>query len=424
MAEVVSNSIEDIPFYGFSPASAGALLLLLFATIGFLWSRLRQEANSEFSYDLKSYKMLGRPHESRPEHNSHLQRASLDERGAATTWKVEGLWIYPIKSCRGVELQKGTVTGNGFQYDRQFAFARYQKTSKPSELERWEWVFVTQRSVPRMATIRTEIWLPDLSTISEANYHSSLQNEGVLVIKYDGGKGRREKTVHLPFSPGQEQIRQQGYEMKKMTIWRDSPDALMMASTVSGASSHALWIERIRTHLGLTAQLALFRFHDPSARQLFRNAPRQGQLGYQPSVSFQDAYPLHIINVASVEDVAKRFDGGETNLSFRNFRPNIVVSGGQAYSEDAWKYIRIGDAEYHVSCRTMRCLLPNVDPISGHRREEPNKTLKSFRRIDEGDPTNACLGMQMVPAARDKRRIKVGDSVVILEEGDHKYVKI
>jgi hypothetical protein len=33
---------------------------------------------------------------------------------------VSEIWIYPIKSCKGIKLQTSKVTKTGFKYDRQF----------------------------------------------------------------------------------------------------------------------------------------------------------------------------------------------------------------------------------------------------------------------------------------------------------------
>ena len=68
-------------------------------------------------------------------------------------------------------------------------------------------------------------------------------------------------------------------------------------------------------------------------------------------------------------------------------------------------------------------MLPNVNPATGVRHgSEPNRTLKEIRRIDQGDPLNACLGMQMVPMA-EFSKIKVGEEITVLEEGEHFYIK-
>lgn len=68
--------------------------------------------------------------------------------------------------------------------------------------------------------------------------------------------------------------------------------------------------------------------------------------------------------------------------------------------------------------------LPNVDPDTAYRHPvEPDKTLKSFRCIDKADTKNACLGMQMVPAKNKEFQIRVGDSVKVLERGEHFFLR-
>ncbi len=77
----------------------------------------------------------------------------------------------------------------------------------------------------------------------------------------------------------------------------------------------------------------------------------------------------------------------------------IIVTGPTPYSEDHWTRIRIGPQVYYLACRTARCLLPNVNPDTAVKHPaEPDRTMKSFRCIDEGaGPKLACLGMQVVP---------------------------
>ena len=358
-------------------------------------------------------------------------------------WKVKSLWTYPVKSCRGVELNKGRVLGTGMEYDRQFSFAQLSgkcpaglDTSQAEE-DTHKWKFVSQRQIPAMATIKTELWVPEASFSAKSRNHPNVQSGGILVIKYPNleGKGmlwggmlgvltlfggRLESTIHIPFNPSLEQIKAKGYRTVEMEIWKDKPKSLLIAST---ETNHA-WMQGLRSYLGITNHLALFRVSkDDTRREVYRCAPRFEQIGYQPTVGFQDAYPLHILNLASIHDVGSKLEKSAPPLSALNFRPNIVIIGGDAYTEDSWKRIKIGKYEYYVSCRTVRCLLPNVNPKTGERhKSEPNKTLKSFRCIDPGDPKNACLGMQMVPAVEEST-IKVGDAIKILETGQHVYIK-
>ncbi|KAL2040495.1 hypothetical protein N7G274_006938 [Stereocaulon virgatum] len=376
------------------------------------------------------------------QHDKRYSRLGAEQQNGTASWKVKSLWIYPIKSCKGVELNKGTVLGTGMEYDRQFCFA--QLSSKfPTSLDtpqaekaEHKWKFLTQRLISAMATIKTEVWIPDFSSPTYSATHPNVRSGGVLVIRFPKSSNNRspwgrlvtlltsmghtpEHCVQIPFDPTPEQITNSGYTTDSMEIWKDSPKSLTMASTENGDE----WIQELRFYLGITNHLALVRVSKDDLREVYRCAPRKEELGYQSKVGFQDAYPLHLLNLASVHDIGRMLSKDAPPLGALNFRPNIVITGGTPYAEDSWKRIKIGEYEYYVACRTVRCLLPNVNPATGIKHgSEPNKTLKTYRCVDEGDPKNACLGMQMVPALEDSK-IKVGDTVEILETGEHFYIR-
>ena len=107
----------------------------------------------------------------------------------------------------------------------------------------------------------------------------------------------------------------------------------------------------------------------------------------------------------------------------------VTVTGPPPFTEDKWKSIRIGQLTYHVSCRTTRCQLPNVDQDTGIAdRQEPYLTLKRTRAyVDEGAGPNPCLGMQMVPLLQDEKdseKIAVGQTIHVVQTGDHYYIRM
>ena len=60
----------------------------------------------------------------------------------------------------------------------------------------------------------------------------------------------------------------------------------------------------------------------------------------------------------------------------------------QAWEEDRWKVIRIGDVVFDVVKPCSRCIFTTVSPEKGqkHPAGEPLKTLQSFRTAqDNGD---------------------------------------
>ncbi len=93
------------------------------------------------------------------------------------------------------------------------------------------------------------------------------------------------------------------------------------------------------------------------------------------------------------------------------FRPNLVIEGAEAFAEDGWKRIRIGDIEFHLLKACARCILTTIDPATGERSadREPFATLKSYREV-EG---NVMFGQNMVNDGPGE--LEVGMSVEILE---------
>ncbi|KAL9600303.1 MAG: hypothetical protein Q9219_003253 [cf. Caloplaca sp. 3 TL-2023] len=342
---------------------------------------------------------------------------------------VESLYIHPIKSCRAVEVEEAQVVNTGLKYDRQYTFAEYreplQKEIESTKSTSPGWHFVTQRKYGKLANIRVEVWVPDAENLDYAPGEPNVQSDGVIVVRYPSLDRRTVyNSFELPFNPTEGQARNQRYTREKLTVWKDRPDSLLITST--DRTDSPPWIKDIQGYIGCSKPFALFRVATGHNRQVFRNAPRKEELGYQSVIGFADAYPLHILGLSSVEDLDNRL----THVSPRfptstalRFRANIYFKGSPAYAEDSWKRIRIGQQVFHVACRTTRCELPNTDQSTGTKhRSEPSKTMKSYRDIDSGaGPGHACLGMQMVPAA-EQGLIKVGDGIEVLETGAHHYL--
>lgn len=376
-------------------------------------------------------------------HPRYSQGSTSQSTDGGNAWKVKSLLIYPVKSCRAVELSDASIIASGLPYDRRFSFAQLMSTfpvsSDPVDAgtQTHTWTFITQRQRPQLARVRPEIWIPDPSSSTYSQQEPNVQSQGVLVIKFprfDGfwgwithhlfkiGIRGFDRSIQVPFYPTAAQIKQNQYETVPMKIWKDAPDSLKIASTHPSENNEIL--KELSRFLVVTNTLALFRAAKEPNREVYRCAPREDQLGYQSRVGFQDSFPLHMINLASVRDIGSKLTKGSPKLSLLQFRPNILITGPKAYLEDDWKKIKIGDFEYIVCCRTARCLLPNVNQITGVKDKlEPNRTLRAIRAIDPGAAPHACLGMQMVPALEEGTTIRVGDKIEVLETGEHFYLK-
>jgi uncharacterized protein YcbX len=253
-------------------------------------------------------------------------------------WTVQSMWIYPIKSCRGVELDHADIITTGMKYDRQFTLAQLKNPAPAAETEEKKqtvrtWEFITQRKFPRLATVKVEVWVPDQSS---AGYHPEgeyVQGGGAVVIRFPyqkpGWRGKLEKLATIlngsvpekqfkvPFDPTPSQVQKSGYKYENVIIWKDTVNALNLEVDVP---------KELQEYLGVSNKLSLIRVDNSTLREVYRCAPKAEDLGYQPVTGFQDAYPLHIMNLASVRDLEGKLPKvkGVPSLSAKRFRANII----------------------------------------------------------------------------------------------------
>ncbi|WP_060988130.1 hybrid-cluster NAD(P)-dependent oxidoreductase [Photobacterium leiognathi] len=129
----------------------------------------------------------------------------------------------------------------------------------------------------------------------------------------------------------------------------------------------------------------------------------------QQNVSFADGYPLLVISEASLQALNERSSEHHT---MDQFRTNLVVSNTEAFAEDGWKRIRIGEVEFEAVKPCARCILTTVDPKSAtfSEHKEPLVTMAKFRADETG---NVYFGQNLV--VLNEGIITVGDEIEVLE---------
>ncbi|KAG6102222.1 hypothetical protein E4U30_007734 [Claviceps sp. LM220 group G6] len=382
----------------------------------------------------------------RPAHRSKLPSRSTPEQQPqqAEVPTIKSLFIYPIKSCRGIELDRSKVLPTGLEHDRLFTFAQL----KPMTGQSGRWECLTQRQLPLLANVKVDVWLPDPSKKSRQLGYSDAR---FLVVRFPwqapgwrgtmhflaaklsrGLSARPEKQFILPLDfPSQEEIKARTYEFSHVKIWEDVVQVLNMSADLP---------PQLAMYLGAKHQLALFRSDPSSRRQVFRNiAAPKDTLGHESVVDFQDGFPIHLLNLSSIQALESLIqkDKSIQSLDPRRFRGNIIVSGPPQYDEDDWKSVRFRrsggmpeeSSVFTVTCHTVRCKLPNVDPATGVRHGvEPDRSLRKYRQIDDSAPRMGCLGMQLCPVfpntgtpAQLESYVEAGMDVEVLKRGPHRY---
>lgn len=126
--------------------------------------------------------------------------------------------------------------------------------------------------------------------------------------------------------------------------------------------------------------------------------------------ALHDASSFMMINQSSVNELNTRLPFKTSSLLFR---PNFVVKGPQAFDEDSYEWIKVGnEAVFKVVKPCTRCVFTNIDPISGENypNDEPLKTLKSYRKFP-GLGDSPVMGIHL--GVIESGNVKKGDTVYV-----------
>ncbi|XP_037037562.1 mitochondrial amidoxime-reducing component 1-like [Bradysia coprophila] len=130
--------------------------------------------------------------------------------------------------------------------------------------------------------------------------------------------------------------------------------------------------------------------------------------------TFHGKSSFMLINQKSIDELNSKLDQMVKPLQFR---PNFLVQGPEAFDEDTWKWVRIGEnVVFRVVRPCNRCLFITVNPDTGigHPQNEPFKTLTKIRTIFKGDPP--VMGIQL--GLRIPGTVSIGDAVYINDESE------
>ncbi len=262
--------------------------------------------------------------------------------------RLTGLFVYPIKGCRGHAVDDMPIDARGAVGDRRLMLVTPNGR------------FITQREVPRLATVAPRLDGPSLTV--EAPWSEPFRTE----VDWSGAP----RTV---------------------SIWKNILTAHDQGDTAAAWFSGAIG-----------AECRLVAFGGLSHRPLDPHyAPRDGA-----ETTFTDGYPLLVTLEASLDALNQRLD---VPVPMARFRPNIVIAGVRAWDEDGWRVLTVGALTCDVVKPCDRCVVTTVDQTSGTRDpgQEPLRTLTTFRKV-EG--TGVLFGQNLVPRAAGT--VRNGDAVM------------
>jgi len=275
---------------------------------------------------------------------------------------IARLFVYPIKSCAGVEVNETLLIETGLEFDRAWMVVDSAGD------------FVTQRELPRMALIRPQLKHSEMI----------LRAPGMLAL-------------HIAFDRVEEPAR--------VRVWKDEVAAYDMGDIA------AQWFSDFLSEPGKPRTLRLVRF-DPEQQRL---SSLKWTGGIEAPNQFADGFPLLVASEGSLAELnARLVAAGHEAVGIERFRPNVVLAGMEAHDEDRVDTLHITTAEGEVSLRPVkpcaRCPIPDIDPATGTSSPEVGDMLRTYRSDPRVDGA-ITFGMNAIVLQGVEHALRVGQPV-------------
>ncbi|MGE0355523.1 MAG: MOSC domain-containing protein [Burkholderiales bacterium] len=259
---------------------------------------------------------------------------------------VSQLNIYPVKGLKGMGLASSLATARGLEHDR-----RFMVVDAAGE-------FLSQRELPRMATIWTEIAGGELRLAAPDH-----------------------EEISLPLEPAEG-------EPLLARVWDSACEAIAPSPEADR------WLCAVLERPCRLAYMPASTIRRSRARGPGTDAP----------VSFADGYAFLVVSEASLADLNARL---ARPVPIDRFRANIVVGGVTPFAEDGWRDFSVGGARLRMAKPCGRCQVTTTDQSTGEvTGPEPLATLGAWRPSEE---FGARFGMNAVTL--EPGEIRVGDAV-------------
>jgi len=254
--------------------------------------------------------------------------------------RIARLFVYPVKSCAGIEVSEALLTETGLDLDRAWMVVDAHGE------------FVTQREQPRLALVQPQF--------KRGGTELALRAPGMLALHL------RVDAVEQP---------------TRVRVWDDEVPAYDMGDIAAQWFTDFLALNEQGLPKANAPQYRLVRF-DPEHRRL--SNPRWTG-GVEALNQFNDGYAVLVLGQASLDGLNARLQAqGHAPVDVRRFRPNLVLEGLEAHDEDRLGPLQIETGEGLALLTPVkpcpRCPIPNIDLVTARSSPEVSDTLQTYRQ--------------------------------------------
>ena len=267
---------------------------------------------------------------------------------------ISGIFIYPVKSLAGVALKEAKVLPTGLQGDRQWMLVDGKGR------------FVSQRDIPKMATIKTSF---DGDTLTLSN--QQLPPVSVSLSSLPTGKPQ------------------------SFQIWKDTIECFLEPEEVNQWLTSALGEFR-------GAPLRLVRFNNESQRKVGTKYLEQ----QESDLKLADACPFLLTFEASLQTLNQKLPEA---MPMDRFRANIVFSGTKPFAEWQWRKLQKEDLNFAMIGPCQRCPMTSIDQTEGVVATPGQPLQILMKDFPCGDKNLPYFGQHAHLPGKETGIVKVGD---------------
>jgi len=275
--------------------------------------------------------------------------------------QITDLYIYPVKSLKGIALKEAHTGIRGFRYDREWMITDSN------------YHFISQREIESMATLEASI------------------NKDSLIL--------HSNTNQLSVPLDSEKLNQ-----VRATVWDDICDAYDEGDEVSN------WLtNELGEYKG--SSLRLVRFSAKGERSV----PEQYLNGVKAQSAFSDQFPYLITSWESLSKLNQGLNEKKSKeVSMNRFRPNIVVQGVDDLEKMTASDLSCDEAQYSFGLRKpcKRCKIVTINQDTGEIME-PKEPLATLVKLKFSDAIKGAFFGQNAILLSDDCTIRVGDELTL-----------
>ena len=273
--------------------------------------------------------------------------------------QITDLYIYPVKSLKGIALKEAHTGLRGFRYDREWMITDSN------------YHFISQREIESMATLEASI------------------NKDSLIL--------HSNTNQLSVPLDSEKLNQ-----VRATVWDDICDAYDEGDEASN------WLtNELGEYKG--SSLRLVRFSAKGERSV----PEQYLNGVKAQSAFSDQFPYLITSWESLSKLNQGLNEKKSKeVSMNRFRPNIVVQGVDDLEKMTASDLSCDEAQYSFGLRKpcKRCKIVTINQDTGEIME-PKEPLATLVKLKFSDAIKGAFFGQNAILISENCAIKVGDEL-------------